>query len=1039
MLNMHALIAQLSALPKDAFAVGFYIHNTNISQDEWMNPLALYLHKKGFVTVGIQTPVSIGVSKLEHMDYKAIMEPGEIQYLKRINVFIISDMDCLDSFPETSKVLGCAHSFEICDHVTALPYQILYMGHLDGWMCPFPLNQQTMRHVHQLYDNFMDYDLLSRTSQYYYIIPTGYPRMCELALQLAQSSVTPDSIIFAPVDIGHNLEMGGERLKNHGKRIIRTLLSCFPQFNVIFRPYKKNLKEPVVQEICDYFANEKRFILDDNHGRFFSFSRGVMLVTDMSHIAKSFTFATRSPSIYFSPWDNTSEKYSYRNGFFRAGSYKCLVKAINQGVANLNEISGEIGEYSDKAVMPFANAFSDVAGWLKDFYNDRPRPDWIAIDRKNEPASDTRLTARLISQTSLAIPSLSAAALRYSWPHSPLMAAFALHQGMSILPDILYYLKINEIAGKICGEHLEFKRYIDTDPYMVRRLYSMALLEKIKARDAEGVFMTEKLLENFNCEFPDESQKGNIIEIEATNKNANTEVLNFERIQEKLASLPNNAFVIALYLNFRYVGQTEWLNHLAKYLKKKGYIILGLKTPGDTKISGFNQQTAGDFENTDYNTILPQDKIKELKGINIFILSDIDCGTHFPPESKVIACTHTFYHTPPPISFPESVQFSATLDGWMVPEVLTPETRELTNALWSRFVNVKYALRKSPNFQIIPMGYPKQAVLAKKLAQKSGQPDSILYAPYKMEILDPGGERVKEHGLLIIRCLLDNFPEYNVIFRPAPGNYDYPAVKEIITAFCNEPRFILDTEISKVNSFSRAAVIISDTSNITKNFAFLTLRPAIFFRPWLEWKDVNIYRWDCGFTTNTYDGLVEVVNTALKNAPEEAEIIRKNRDSQVMPFDNVFEEIVDLLPDFYNGKSRPEWLTIERNDPNKLIGDVELVKRIQKYCPWGDYVTAAVGARFNNQQSPLLIAYALHMGRLRAPHRWLAWGLRNIAMDLLHKNIPSIYGQVDPKDVINLYNKALVEMRQKDDRESITFTENLLHEFRELIGNNSEL
>ena len=56
--DVAALNAALTALPPDAFVVAFFIHALQVSQDEWMEPLARHLREAGFVTVGVTTPES---------------------------------------------------------------------------------------------------------------------------------------------------------------------------------------------------------------------------------------------------------------------------------------------------------------------------------------------------------------------------------------------------------------------------------------------------------------------------------------------------------------------------------------------------------------------------------------------------------------------------------------------------------------------------------------------------------------------------------------------------------------------------------------------------------------------------------------------------------------------------------------------------------------------------------------------------------------------------------------------------------------------
>ncbi len=60
---------ELSILPDAALRIGLFIHNTDVSQDEWLNPLAAYLKSRGFVTIGITTPASSGKCDLSEAEF----------------------------------------------------------------------------------------------------------------------------------------------------------------------------------------------------------------------------------------------------------------------------------------------------------------------------------------------------------------------------------------------------------------------------------------------------------------------------------------------------------------------------------------------------------------------------------------------------------------------------------------------------------------------------------------------------------------------------------------------------------------------------------------------------------------------------------------------------------------------------------------------------------------------------------------------------------------------------------------------------------
>lgn len=490
----------LSTLPENAFAVALFIDDTNVSQDEWLNPLAEFLGQRGYSTVGIKTPNSLDKCNLDSAQYHAVLEIDEIPKLLGIKVFIISDMDGSIQFPEKSRILGCTHGFSE-GYITALPYSQIHGFRLDGYMISTPLDAESRKQITQLWSGMLNIKEAIRKNTTFHIIPQGYPRMYILAQEMDKLGSKPDSIIYAPVGISSYLDAGGERLKKHGKRIIRTLLSNFPDLNVIFRPYRIDFDSSEVKEICDVFANEKRFILDTDPGRAESFARGLALITDHSHIGQTFAYATLRGAIYFQPWVDTKIKSSEWNGGIFAYNYTALVDSIKDLIEHSEEWTQKIKKNRDQLVAPFENSFAEIAGWLKDFYQGKTRDKWLAIKRCNpdEIQSVQETIKKIINQPLEARACMAAIAANFTHSSHPLILAFALHLGKIMQPSYFpaSYAKMDDGFKTLLNKSLIGLKYSDIDPEDIRRLYSMGLLKMLKENDSEGIQIAKNLVDNF--------------------------------------------------------------------------------------------------------------------------------------------------------------------------------------------------------------------------------------------------------------------------------------------------------------------------------------------------------------------------------------------------------------------------------------------------------------------------------------------------------------------------------------------------------------
>lgn len=482
-----------------SLVIAFFINNVDVSQDEWLNPLAKFLKNKGFVTVGITTPTSAGKCDLSQAEFQCLMEPSEISKLKNIHVFMISDMDRYSAgYPAQSKVVGCCHGLEEGEKYS-LSYQTGWGSTLDAYLVSFPVSEVCKEMITELWDGLLNRETSKRKSPYFHVIPVGYPRIHVLHRELSLMQDKPDSILYAPVGIASYQNLGGERVKKHGKKIIRTLLASFPGINVIFRPYKNDWDDPAVKEIEDYFKTENRFIVDKNTGRAASFARSALCVTDYSHIANSFSYATLRPTIIFRPWGKGNTGCNNKLGAI-VYSYTSFIAACKNAFSQLDAWKEKIESNRRKFLAPFENSFAEIADWIEDLYNGKSRANWVDIKRydpKNMPG-EIETAIKFLKQPGEVIPCLAAVAAVYSYPASALMLALSYHFGYIFIPDSsIYSSSINNMAENILSKPFDYKKYCEINPDDILMLYKIALLEKIKDGKQEDIALIENLLANF--------------------------------------------------------------------------------------------------------------------------------------------------------------------------------------------------------------------------------------------------------------------------------------------------------------------------------------------------------------------------------------------------------------------------------------------------------------------------------------------------------------------------------------------------------------
>ena len=141
------------------------------------------------------------------------------------------------------------------------------------------------------------------------------------------------------------------------------------------------------------------------------------------------------------------------------------------------------------------------------------------------------------------------------------------------------------------------------------------------------------------------------------------------------------------------------------------------------------------------------------------------------------------------------------------------------------------------NITVAQTGYPKLDVPIKKFSNT--KPDNtIVYAPTpndltgnKQSSIWSKAVTINEHGIDIMLCLLKNFPDKNIVFKPYKN--ELPDVVSAINDQCASfNNYRLDQSGSDYwELYSKADILISDFSSTAYTFALGLQRPVVFFSP----------------------------------------------------------------------------------------------------------------------------------------------------------------------------------------------------------------
>ena len=235
------------------------------------------------------------------------------------------------------------------------------------------------------------------------------------------------------------------------------------------------------------------------------------------------------------------------------------------------------------------------------------------------------------------------------------------------------------------------------------------------------------------------------------------------------------------------------------------------------------------------------------------------------------------------------------------------------------------ARRKFPEFSrknvcLIPGGYIKLDKNLEYFEQYNQDTKTIIYAPTvsKERMGGMGSVTSLAYGDQIIKALLDNFPDYKIVFRPHPHDLHTALVKTIREQYDDNPRFIFDNnQSSYMKHYAASALLITDMSGTAYTYAFTTLQPVLFFshdeketkRRFGEFKYFED-REKIGRVAQTIGEMVHYAKSLLAAQDEWTAKIEQHRNSLIYNIGKAEDYFIDNFEYIAEAKKHPDWVYI---------------------------------------------------------------------------------------------------------------------------------
>jgi len=419
-----------------------------------LRPVAESLLEAGFtVFVGYSPGLQTTREAMKFSESTPCYEirPQSAWRLKNVAVFITSEQDTRDG-PPTAKRVGIHHSLP--DKSLRRNYaKMLMVKPVAALETDYYAILSTQEPHHWTVENYLPYvDRLLPAAPIRHrrktmaIVPFGYPKIDRMMAQ-DPGDAAPDTITYAPTQ---TILQYSSVLKK-GPEILDMLLTQFPAYRIVFRPYP-GLDVERTRGVWEKFLHDPRFSLDDTVSGEETLRRTALLITDQSSVAVSFGLGMARPVIFYNADGNESLGFKDLDYFppigLRAGSMQSLRQGTAQMLSNTDRVAERIRQRRAKFIYNPGNSLGYLVGIMPDIIAGGTRTEWLEVPRR--PYRAWTRAARLAHLDRLL------ERLGRAYPEGVAVTDKALRPGFSATP----LSRLRRLAGRSVRKIPGLRRYL---------------------------------------------------------------------------------------------------------------------------------------------------------------------------------------------------------------------------------------------------------------------------------------------------------------------------------------------------------------------------------------------------------------------------------------------------------------------------------------------------------------------------------------------------------------------------------------------------